>query len=172
MDDPEDKPLSKPPAKQTIGEFVESYGKIYEDSPWVAEAAYAQRDTVHTVKELHAAMKTAVEAAPHEKQLELVKAHPDLAPATAVQMTECSVKEQKGAGLDQCTPEEFAEFQRLNAAYKEKFGFPFIIAVKGLDRAQILEAFKKRIEHTPEDEFDAAIEQINRIALFRLMAMA
>lgn len=172
-DEPEDKKLSKDIAKLTIGEFVETFGGIYEHSPWVAEEAYAQHDTILTVKELHTAMKAAVAAASQEKQMALIKAHPELAckEADAKKLTEASTSEQKGAGLDACTPTEFAEFQKLNGAYREKFGFPFIIAVKGLDRQKILAAFRKRLENGVEDEFDEALEQIDRIAFFRLMAL-
>ena len=171
---PQDKPLGKAPASQTIGEFKEMYGGVYESSPWVAEGAYALRDTLHTTLELHAAMKEVVDAAPREKQLALIKAHPDLAcaPADEGKLTAESRSEQKGAGLDQCTPQEFAEFQRLNAEYKEKFGFPFIVAVKGLTRADILAQFRERINHAADDEFIVALEQINKIAYFRLFAFA
>lgn len=169
----EDRNLSKDIARLTIGEFVKIYGGIYEHSPWVAEEAYAQHDTIRTVKELHTAMKAAVAAAPQEKQMALIRAHPELAckEADAKKLTEASTSEQKGAGLDACTPAEFAEFQKLNAAYREKFGFPFIIAVKGLDRQKILEAFRKRLENGVDDEFDEALEQIDRIAFFRLMSL-
>ena len=78
------------------------------------------------------------------------------------------MKEQSGAGLDQCTPEEFEAFQRLNGAYNARFGFPFIVAVKGLTRADILARMEARLANEPETEFAAAIEQIHRIAGFRL----
>lgn len=170
----EDKKLPKDMAKLTIGEFVEIFGGIYEHSPWVAEEAYAQHDTIFTVKELHTAMKAAVAAATQERQMALIRAHPELAckEADAKKLTQASTSEQKGAGLDLCTPEEFAAFQKLNAAYREKFGFPFIIAVKGLDRQMILEAFRARMENSPDDEFDEALEQIDRIAFFRLMSLS
>lgn len=172
MDNPEDKPLSKAPSSQTIGEFTTMYGGIYEHSPWIAEAAYAQRENLHTVLELHNAMKAAVGGATREKKLALIKAHPDLACAEAVKLTDSSTSEQQGAGLKECSPEEFAEFQKLNADYKTKFGFPFIVAVKGLNRHQILEQFRTRINDAADDEFETALEQINKIAYFRLMALA
>lgn len=171
MDNPEDKPLSKAPSTQTIGEFVETYGGVYEHSPWIAEGAYAQRENIRTVLELHAALKAAMLAAPREKKLALIKAHPDLACAPGTALTASSTSEQTGAGLKECSPEEYAEFQKLNADYKTKFGFPFIVAVKGLNRKQILEMFRERINHNPDDEFDMALEQINKIAYFRLMAL-
>lgn len=170
----EDKKLPQGISKLTIGEFVEAFGGIYEHSPWVAEEAYAQHDTILSVRELHTAMKAAVAAATQERQMALIKAHPELAckEVDAKKLTQASTSEQKGAGLDRCTPEEFAAFQKLNAAYREKFGFPFIIAVKGLDRQKILEAFRKRLENSPDDEFDEALEQIDRIAFFRLMSLS
>jgi 2-oxo-4-hydroxy-4-carboxy-5-ureidoimidazoline decarboxylase len=114
-------------------------------------------------------MRAAVEAAPHEQKLALIRAHPELAGRTAVaDIAEASKREQSGAGLDRCTPEEFAEFQRLNDAYNARFGFPFIIAVKGLTRQDILAAFRARLDNDPETEFDTALEQIHRIAGFRL----
>jgi len=86
-------------------------------------------------------------------------------------MAEASVQEQQGAGLDQCSPEELAAFRRLNAAYLARFGFPFIIAVKDLSRAEILTAFAARLENEPEAEFATAMAQIHRIAGFRLAAL-
>lgn len=169
----DDKPLSKKPSDMTLGEFLRVYGGIYEHSPWIAEGAYAARAGMTTVLALHAAMKAAVAAAPRDKKLALIKAHPDLAcaPADQAKLTQSSVSEQKGAGLNQCTQEEYAEFQRLNADYRKKFGFPFIIAVKGLNRHDILQAFRKRINNAPDDEFSTALGQIDRIAYFRLMAL-
>lgn len=140
--------------------FVEKYGGIYEHSSWVAEAAYGAVD-------IPAAMREAVEQAGYDKQLTLIRAHPDLGEKLDT-LTESSTAEQQGAGLNQCTPEEFAEFQQLNRAYKEKFGFPFIVAVKGLDRQGILQRFRERIHHEPEVEFRTALDQIHRIAAFRL----
>lgn len=145
----------------SISEFVTRYGGIYEHSPWVAEAAYGASD-------IREAMKAAVDAAPREKKLALIRNHPDLAVAPAASLTQSSTSEQKGAGLRECTPEEFAEFQKLNADYKAKFGFPFIIAVKGLARRDILKEFRRRIHNDAETEFNTAIAQIHRIAGFRL----
>jgi OHCU decarboxylase len=168
----EDKPLSINPKEQTIGDFTATYGAIYEHSPWIAEGAYAQRDNIHTVLELHTAMKASLAAASKDRKLALIKAHPELACAEGVKLTDASVSEQAGAGLKECTPEEFAEFQQLNKDYQAKFGFPFIVAVKGHNRQSILKAFRERIKHDPDDEFEAALEQINKIAYFRLMALA
>lgn len=145
-------------------DFVKTFGAVYEDSPWVAEAVWPPKG------DLAAAMRDAVDAAPREAKLALIRAHPELAGRTAIagEMAEASKREQSGAGLDRCTPEEFAEFQRLNGAYNDRFGFPFIIAVKGLDRRDILKAFRARLDNDPETEFETALEQIHRIAGFRL----
>ncbi len=169
----DDKPLGKKPSDMSLGEFLRVYGGIYEHSPWIAEGAYASRAVIATVSALHAAMKAAVANAPRDKKLALIKAHPDLAcaPAEVSKLTQSSVSEQKGAGLNQCTPEEYAEFQQLNADYKKKFGFPFIIAVKGLNRLDILKEFRRRMNNAPDDEFNTALAQIDRIAYFRLMAL-
>jgi 2-oxo-4-hydroxy-4-carboxy-5-ureidoimidazoline decarboxylase len=107
-----------------------------------------------------------VDGAPKAMKLALIRAHPELASRT--RMAEASVKEQSGAGLDQCSAEEFAEFQRLNGAYNARFDFPFIVAVKGLSRADILAAFAARLANDPKTEFATAIAQIHRIAGFRL----
>lgn len=148
-------------------EFVKTYGGIYEHSPWIAEAAFDAG--AHTPEQIQSAMKMAVDAAPREKKLALIKAHPEL--GSKVKMAEASVKEQAGAGLDQCSPEEFAEFKKLNADYNQKFGFPFIVAVKGLTRADILKQFRERLNNEVETEFETAIVQIHKIAAFRLAAM-
>jgi OHCU decarboxylase len=144
--------------------FVARFGPVYEASPWVAEGVWpdppADRDG------LAGAMAAVVDAAPRERKLALIRAHPELAGRT--KMADASVKEQAGAGLDQCSPEEFEAFQRLNAAYNARFGFPFIFAVKGATRADILAAFEARLSNDPETEFDTAIAQIHRIAGFRL----
>jgi 2-oxo-4-hydroxy-4-carboxy-5-ureidoimidazoline decarboxylase len=147
----------------TKAEFIKRYGGIYEHSPWIAEAAYGAGD-------IPAAMKRVVENGTYEQKLALIRAHPDLAGKLGV-LTKESASEQKGAGLDQCSPEEFAEFQKLNDAYKNKFGFPFIIAVKGHTRQSILENFRVRLHNDKDTEFAAALEQIHKIAGFRLEAL-
>lgn len=140
--------------------FLAKYGAVYEASPWVAEACWPPP------QDLAGAMRAAVDAAPRERKLALIRAHPELASRT--KMAAASVKEQAGVGLDQCSPEEFEAFQRLNAAYNARFGFPFIYAVKGATRGEILAAFEARLGNDPETEFETAIAQIHRIAGFRL----
>lgn len=150
-------------------EFTSALGAIFEHSPWVAERAAAQRP-FHDVSELHAAMADVVRSASDTERLRLIRAHPELAGKAAVrgELTDESTREQKGAGLNQCTPEEFARMQDLNQRYNEKFGFPFVIAVKGHDRQSILRHFAARLENAREAEANECIEQIIRIGAFRL----
>ncbi|MDE1153294.1 MAG: 2-oxo-4-hydroxy-4-carboxy-5-ureidoimidazoline decarboxylase [Micavibrio sp.] len=166
-------PLKKTPAAMGRDAFVRAYGGVYEHSPWIAEAVFVEAPNADTVEGLHAVMQVAVLAAPHDRLLALIQAHPDLAvaPAELSNLTAASISEQTGAGLNQCTPEEFAAFRQLNADYRSKFGFPFIVAVKGLTRGQILAAFRARIQNTPEAEFNAALEEIHKIAKFRIIAL-
>lgn len=156
--------------------FVARYGGIYEHSPWVAEAVFAQ-GIISAVDEpgvLAKRMAAIVEAAGPERQLGLLRAHPELAGrlAMAGSLTASSKAEQAAARLDACTPAEFARFQELNSTYTAKFGFPFIIAVRGLSRSQILGAFEFRIGNEPDDEFKTALAEVHKIAHLRLEAMA
>jgi 2-oxo-4-hydroxy-4-carboxy-5-ureidoimidazoline decarboxylase len=146
-------------------EFVAQLGAIFEHSPWVAEGACDERPFA-SVDALHAAMTRCVKAAGEERQLALIRAHPDL--GSRAKMADASVQEQAGAGMNQLTPDEFEEITRLNAQYTQRFGFPFIFAVKGKTKADIFESIKARVHHDPQVEFDTALEQIYRIALFRL----
>lgn len=152
--------------------FTAAYGGVYEHSPWVAETAWDQRTgtNIDTLDNLRAMMRNVVEHGSEAQQMTLICAHPDLAGKAAVagDLTKESRSEQSGAGLDQCSPDEFAEFQTLNAAYKTKFGFPFIIAVKGHDRHSILSAFRARLNHDRAREFRTALDEIHKIAGFRL----
>ncbi len=152
--------------------FVVALGGVFEDSPWVAEAAWP-RHPFATLDALYRAMVDAVRGAGEGAQLTLIRAHPELAGKAAVrgELTADSKAEQSGAGLNQCSPQEFARLQELNRAYKAKFGFPFIIAVKGLDRAAIIERFAERLERDPATEFEEALQQIARIAWLRLQAL-
>ena len=149
--------------------FVANLDGIYEHSPWVAERAWKARP-FRSRDMLHAAMQDVVATASHEEQLGLIRAHPELAGKLAVDggLTDASRSEQAGAGLDRCTPAEFDRLQALNTAYREKFGFPFIVAVRGLTRAHIIAQMEQRLAHSPEREFDACLAQIGRIAGFRL----
>ncbi|MFA5123701.1 2-oxo-4-hydroxy-4-carboxy-5-ureidoimidazoline decarboxylase [Zavarzinia sp.] len=157
----------------TRDDFVARFGGVFEHSPWIAEAAFDGGATAETAKGLHAALCRALDPAPRAAKLALLNAHPDLAGklALAKGLTPESTAEQAGAGLDRLTAAELARFTELNERYKAKFGFPFIIAVKGLDKHTILKAFEARVENTPEVEFATALDQVKRIALLRLQAL-
>jgi 2-oxo-4-hydroxy-4-carboxy-5-ureidoimidazoline decarboxylase len=150
-------------------EFVDTLGGIFEHSPWVAQAALAGRPYAST-DELHAAMAKAVDKAEEDMQLALIRAHPDLAgkAALAGELTAESTSEQSGAGLDRLSEDEYARFHRLNDAYKARFGFPFILAVRGHDKHSILSAFETRLKNTQNAEMTEALSQIARIAEYRL----
>jgi OHCU decarboxylase len=162
----------KRPTAMTRPEFINRFGGVYEHSSWVAEAVYdARLRPAHDgVKAMHAAMIEAVETAPRERKLDLLRAHPDLAGRLAIrgELTPASTREQASARLDACTVAEFDRFQELNAAYRAKFGFPFIMAVRGKDRTEILAAFERRVHNDPEAEFRAALDEVHKIALLRL----
>ena len=145
---------------------------IYEHSPWVAERLDpAELDSgADVVSSLAASMRRIVDGAGEELQLALLRAHPDLAGRLAVgeALTDASADEQASAGLDRCSPEEFEEFRSLNDRYKEKFGFPFILAVRGCSRGEILHIFRRRVENDRDAEFAEALGQVHRIARLRL----
>jgi 2-oxo-4-hydroxy-4-carboxy-5-ureidoimidazoline decarboxylase len=148
--------------EMTAAEFVAAFGDIAEHSAWVAEKAYAQRAA------LHDAFTSAVLTAPEDQKLSLLRAHPDL--ATRAKLTVDSNHEQKGAGLDTLSTAEFSRFTTLNNQYKKQNGFPFIFAVKGATKHQILESFEARIHHSRDDEFQVALSQVCKIIGFRLAA--
>lgn len=166
------------PSVLTLSEadFVQRFGGVYEHSPWIAQQCYQNElsDQENTSAGLSTALQVVVAGASREQLMALINAHPDLAGKAAVQgtLTLESTSEQSGAGIDQCSAEEFECFQRFNAAYKEKFGFPFIMAVKGSNRHLILAAFEERLENGAEAEYQRAISEINKIARFRLDAIA
>ncbi len=152
--------------------FVARFGGIFEHSPWIAEAAFdaglgAANDTAHG---LHAAMAREFRLADDDARLGVLTAHPDLAGklAAAKQLTAESTSEQASAGLDMLTDDERAAFTDLNSAYVERFGFPFIIAVRDHEKPSILAAFKSRLDNTRDAEFAEACHQVERIALHRL----
>ncbi|QGZ61387.1 2-oxo-4-hydroxy-4-carboxy-5-ureidoimidazoline decarboxylase [Paraburkholderia acidisoli] len=149
--------------------FVAALSGIFEHSPWVAEAAAQQRPFA-SIEALHRAMSQIVEAAGEAKQLALINAHPELAGKAAVrgELTAESTREQSGAGLGQCTQEEFDKLHALNRQYREKFGFPFILAVRGYDRHGIIANFESRVNNDRAQEVRASLDQIYRIARFRL----
>jgi OHCU decarboxylase len=164
--------LPGPPSRLSEDEFVEMFGGVYEHSPWVAREAWRRGlDERHdTVDALAAELASTVDRSNRETRLALIRAHPDLAGRAAVAggLTGASSREQSGAGLDQCSAEEYERFHSLNSAYKRQFGFPFVMAVKGSDRHAILAAFEERLENDEADEFERAIAEIHKIARFRL----
>lgn len=161
------------PSKMARDEFVAAYGGIFEHSPWIAERAFdLELGPAHDrAAGLHNALCRMFRSASEDERLGVLRAHPDLAGklAAAKRLTAESTSEQASAGLDALTDAERARFSELNAAYVEKHGFPFIIAVRDHDKASILQAFVRRIENDRATEFDEACRQVERIAEFRLM---
>ena len=154
----------------TLDEFMAAFGGAYEHSPWAAERGFDPDFSSSCC--VIPAMRKAVDAASVLEQDALIKAHPDLAGKLALSgsLTTSSTQEQAGAGLDQCSPRELKKFQKYNGAYAAKFGFPFIVAVKGLSRKDILKAFKKRLKNSEAEERQTALEQIHKIAAIRIEA--
>jgi len=159
--------------------FVTRFGEVYEHSPWVAEkvfetAAEQRLDLAPlSAGDLVERFESVFLAASKQQQLDVLRAHPALACAAAERshLTAHSSNEQAGAGLDQCTEHEFALFQEMNAMYFGRFDFPFIIAVKGHHRQEILEIFRGRLLNSVDDEFQAALQQVCRIARIRIEAI-
>ena len=149
--------------------FVRIVGPVFEHSPWIAEATWARRP-FKTVEELHAALCQTVRQATEEQKLALIRAHPDLVgrAALAGTLTRESTSEQASAGLGALTPEEVAAFQQNNAAYREKFGFPFVICARLNKKEAILAGFKKRLQNSPAEEIAAALDEIFKIGELRL----
>jgi 2-oxo-4-hydroxy-4-carboxy-5-ureidoimidazoline decarboxylase len=149
--------------------FETALSGIFEHSPWVAAQA-AQARPFASIDALYSAMREIVANAEEPRQLALINAHPELAGKAAVsgELTAESTREQSGAGLAQCSQEEFDQLQRLNRAYRDRFGFPFILAVRGYDRAGIIANFEARVSNTRAEELRASLEQIYRIARFRI----
>jgi OHCU decarboxylase len=156
-------------------DFVARFGGVFEHSPFIAERAHDAGRIVEPLMcgEVHTALVAAFHAADADERLRVLRAHPDLAGRLAIagELTEDSRQEQAGAGLHRLSPEEHARFTELNTAYVEKFGFPFIIAVKGLTKDDILAAFQSRIDNDRDEEFATATAQVEKIALLRLQSM-
>jgi len=148
--------------------FVASIGWVFEHSPWVAERAYAAKP-FGSVDALHEALIAEMRRATRDEQMALLRAHPDL--GARARMSDSSTAEQAGAGLDRLTPLQFDTLQRLNREYRERFDFPFLIAVKGSTVAEILAALDSRRQAGQDEEFDEALRQVSRIARFRLETM-
>jgi OHCU decarboxylase len=165
------RPAGLRPSRMSRGLFLELFGDVAEHSPWVAEGAYAAglSSANDTAEGLHEAFSHVLRAAARERKLALLRAHPDLAGRlTAAEMSGDSQSEQASAGLDRLSPEERDRFLALNERYKAKFGFPFVMAVKGRTKENILAAFEARLDNDAEEEFDAALREIEAITLLRL----
>jgi OHCU decarboxylase len=165
------RPAGLRPSGMSRGLFVELFGDVFEHSAWIAEATHGTGLTTaqDTAEGLHAVMVQVLSGATRDQKLALIRAHPDLAGRLKLaDLTADSQNEQASAGLDSLTEEERDRFLALNDTYKQRFGFPFIMAVKGRSKHEILQAFEERIAHDPEQEFETAIAQIERIALLRL----
>ncbi len=156
-------------------EFMERFGSVYEHSPWIAAQVFdaIQNDgqsTGQALDEMDERFRSVVLAAGRRRQLALLNAHPELAcaPRDQKKLTADSQNEQSGAGLDHCTKDEFTAFTRLNRQYRERFGFPFIMAVSGYQRQEILKALQSRVANDRKREFSEALEQVCRIGRLRL----
>jgi OHCU decarboxylase len=150
-------------------EFIRLIGPVFEHSPWIAAAASSKRP-FRSLDDLHGVLCGIVGAAGEEKQVALICAHPDLVgrAALAGSLTAASKAEQAVAGLDRLNAEEVAEFERFNRAYREKFGFPFVLCARLNKKQAILDAFPVRLTHDRETELNTALEEIYKIAYFRL----
>jgi len=146
-------------------EFISIFGNIFEKTEWIAERCYESKP-YNNPDELVSKMMKIFENSEKEKHLEILNSHPDL--AVEKRLTENSKNEQKNASLNQCSDKEFLEFKNLNEEYKKKFGFPFIIAVKGKNKEEILNSFRQRITNNINLEFEEAKKQVKKIASFRL----
>jgi OHCU decarboxylase len=160
------------PSEMSQARFIEAFGGVFEHSPWVAERAHGLElgPTHDSTAGVHAALARAFRSASDTERMAVLRAHPDLAGrlAEAKRLTEASSAEQATVGLDALSDDERAVFTRLNGAYTERFGFPFIIAVRDHDKAGILAAFEQRLDHSADDEFAEACAQVERIAELRL----
>lgn len=145
--------------------FTSALGWIFEHSPWVAERAWMRRPFA-SKEDLHGEMVAAMKAARRDEQLALLCAHPDL--GSRARMSDASVEEQAGAGLDCLTGDQYHQLTTLNATYRERFGFPFLLAVKGSTARDILDALARRVGNEPDAEWQEALAQVARIAAFRL----
>ena len=154
-------------------DFVARYAGIYEHSSWVAESIAPVAMDVTETDRIAELMADCVDNADTEKQLALIRAHPDLAGKAQIagELTAESTEEQASAGLDQCSKVEYERFQALNDAYKDKFSFPFVMAVRGRSRKQILDAFSARLRNGYDLEFETALMEIHKIARLRLAAL-
>ena len=151
--------------KLSKSNFISIFGNVFEKTEWIAEKCYDSKP-YKNIDQLVSKMMEVFENTPKELHLEILNAHPNL--ASEKKLTEDSKNEQKNSSLNQCTDEEFIEFKKLNEEYKKKFGFPFIVAVKGKNKEEILNSFRQRITNNINLEFEEAKKQVKKIASFRL----
>ena len=151
--------------KLSKAEFISIFGNVFEKTEWIAERCYESKP-FNNLDELVLKMMKIFENIEKERHLEILNSHPNL--AVEKKLTEDSKNEQKNASLNQCNDDEFIEFKKLNEEYKKKFGFPFIIAVKGKNKEEILNSFRQRITNNINLEFEEAKKQVKKIASFRL----
>jgi len=153
-------------------EFVAKLGSLFEGSPWIADSAWSARPFTD-LTQLHQALCATMYAAPPDRQLALIRAHPDLASKAAIagELTPESTREQSSAGLNRLAPEEFARFTQLNQAYRDRFAFPFIICVREHTKTSILDHFAVRLANTREQEIQTALAEIAKIARLRLVEL-
>ena len=168
--------FTTPPASLDEETFINTFGGIYEHSAWIAKQAWNRGlgPSHDTPEGLATVLTDIVDTATSQQKLDLILAHPDLAgkAAQAGELTTESSTEQSGAGIGLCNAEEYEQFQKFNQAYRAKFKFPFIMAVKGANRHQILKSFEQRLPNSYEVEFKQALQQIHKIARFRLEDIA
>jgi 2-oxo-4-hydroxy-4-carboxy-5-ureidoimidazoline decarboxylase len=145
--------------------FVQTLGWIFEDSPWIAERAWTRRPFA-SLDALHQAMIDVAQQASGLEQLALLQAHPDL--GTRARISDASTGEQRGAGLDRLTVDEYQRLQTMNDEYRRRFGFPFLFAVKGSTKEDVLTALEARVGRSSDEERAEALRQVYRIARFRL----
>ena len=150
-------------------QFLAALGFLFEHSPWIVEATWRRRPFADR-DDLHARLVAVVGEAPLERQVALIQAHPDLAgrAALAGELTAASTREQASAGLDRLSPDEYRRFHQLNDAYRARFGFPFIIAVRENSKESILRSFETRLENEPDAEVATALAEIGKIVRLRL----
>ena len=154
--------------KLSESEFIKVFANIFENAVWIAEELYKQKP-FNDYEDLSSKMLDIFENTSKKNQIKILNAHPDLANNTKISsLTQDSIKEQNSAGLDQCTENEFNEFKNLNDKYKKRFGFPFIYAVKGKSKIEILNNFKRRVSYDINIEFIEAKKQVKKIASLRI----
>ena len=151
--------------KLSKSDFISIFGNVFEKTEWIAQKSYDLKP-YKNFEEFFSKMMEIFENTNKENHIKILKAHPDL--AVEKKLTKDSKNEQKKASLNECNNEEFVEFKKLNEKYKKKFGFPFIIAVKGKNKEEILNSFRQRITNNINSEFEEAKKQVKKIASFRL----